>query len=42
MSLSRRFFLPFAALALVRAKTARAENAEKEYTPVYRKSMDKK
>lgn len=32
----------FAVLALIRAKTARAENAEKEYTPVYRKSMDKK
>ena len=32
----------FAAIALTRAKTAKEENAKKDYTPVYRKSIDKK
>lgn len=32
----------FAVLALIRAKAAKAANAEKEYTPVYRKGIDKK
>ena len=32
----------FAVIALTRAKAAKEENAKKEYTPVYRKSIDKK
>ena len=32
----------FAVFALTRAKTAKKENAQKEYTPVYRKGIDKK
>ena len=32
----------FAAIVLTRAKTAKEENAKKDYTPVYRKSIDKK
>lgn len=32
----------FASIALTRAKSKKEENAQKEYTPVYRKSIDKK
>jgi len=32
----------FADIALTRAKTAKEENAKKDYTPIYRKSIDKK
>ncbi len=36
------YAIVFTVFALTRAKIAKAENAKKEYTPVYRKSIDKK